>query len=406
MLSLHYTASQLLNWPVDQLLHKKTSTFLESALTVDPANWSLVKELIDKGRMQAAEVALCFAAAFCNNHPNALSDDYGDLFMQFAHLSQNFQLFGAKLLEFGKVATDVPCQVNILLHACLCGQNAEVCAGLLNGILDELIARREFGLINNVVTVFPEPALVSRYIEFLVRENCLADERLNESVGRVVMSCARRVKPFEPQQFLDLTFKYQMYRDHAELQMEFGTNLALKKDFPNATHHVLLALGYFLHEKCFSLAIECLRKLALLSLGPQIQAFKLKKHEAVQLIQISDFDFGFTLAIGFDLDDDENWAHALYTQVVGKNREEYLRSFVKFRPFTRALALNVVEKYKADKDFTDKRVASMKQLVTQIPNLIDRYQIAKDLHFYDIVDQMKAEMPIVSEWCEGAFFRK
>jgi spatacsin len=288
----------------------------------------------------------------------------------------------------------------------LCDQNAEVCAGLLNGILGELTSRRHFGLINSVVTVFPEPALVSGYIEFLVRENCLADERLNERVGRVVMSCARRVKPFEPQRFLDLTFKYQMYREHAELQMEFGTNLALKKDFANATRHVLLGLGYFLHEKCFSLAIECLRKLALLSLGSQIQAFKLKKQEAIQLIHISDFDFGFTLAVGFDLDDDEHWAQALYTQVVGKNREEYLRSFVRFRPFTRALALNVVEKYKADRDFTDKRVASMKQLVTQMPNLIDRYQIAKDLHFNDIVDKMKAEMPMVCEWCEGAFFRK
>jgi hypothetical protein len=197
-----------------------------------------------------------------------------------------------------------------------------------------------------------------------------------------------------------------MYRDHAELQMEFGTNLALKKDFPKATHHVLLGLGYFLHEKCFSLAIKCLRKLALLSLGPQIQAFSLKKQDAIQLIQISDFDFGFTLAIGFDLDYDENWAQALYNQVIGKNREEYMRSFVKFRPFTRALALNVVAKYQADRDFSDQRIANMKQLVTQIPNLIDRYQIAKDLHFTDIVDKMKAEMPIVCEWCEGAFFRK
>ena len=48
----------------------------------------------------------------------------------------------------------------------------------------------------------------------------------------------------------------------------------------------------------------------------------------------------------------------------------------------------------------------MKQFLHNIPNLVERYRIAKNLNFTDQIKAMKEINPVVCEWCERVLLNK
>jgi spatacsin len=409
----HYKASIALQLSVDKLLIRKTSEFLKSSLSTTPSRWQLVRDLIQDSQLSPTEIAFCLANSFwrlLGSRPGKDRlpiDDYDKQFTEFANLGGQPRLLGDQLLLlFEQKNTELAMQqqVGSVLHASLCCSDTERCAEILNGMVRQLVQKRAADLITQIVLIFPNPALLPKYIEYQIREMSPSFGELSEKVAKVVMSCARRVKPFEPEHFFELTLRFNLFREHAQLQVEAGVNAAAKGDFRAARQHYLLGLAYFLHEKCFSLAMDCLRKLALLSLpvAPTFPILKLTKEAVIQLVRTADFDFAMTLAIGYDMDDDVSWGESLYYQVVLNQRNEFLECFIRFRSLTRRLATTTADKYKAE-GINERRKKRMKRFVNYVPNLIDRYEIAKDLLFNDVIDKMKSDLPLLCEWCGGEF---
>lgn len=583
LISLHYKAAKLLNLPTTNLLHRKTSEFIESKLAVDTNNWDLIRELITTSKMSSSEVASCLGQAYANHvketlakgnttelSPTQLSpDDYDETFMQFTKLCENPTAVGEKLFDIAKKGSKVQVQtqpppvahprnpqqkpqqqqnqqqnqqnqqanqqanaseqqnneqpqqqpkelkkklfsklpaalnpllnknkedknanqedknkddkntnqddnnnnnnaggssntgqpgtgsspgnapgggaagqkkpmrprpkpkpkaevdpalllpvnvvVNLLLHASLCTADIDEIAELLDALLFELTNDSDKKLIIDIVSIFPDPALIPRFFQYLIAQERLDDlphQNLNEKVGRVIMNCARHHHPFEPQKYLELTLKYNLFRDHAELQMERGNKLLDdehdKMKLQDASRHFLLALAYFLHEKCYSLSMECLKKLSLISLQIEMSEppiLRLDKAQVQQFMNTKDFPFALTVAVAYDMDNEANWAEAIYNQSVLKQGDDFLTAFQYFRPITSTLCDGVVRKYKAA-NLVEGQQDRMKSFLTNIPNLVERYRIAKSLDFKDQIDNMKAHNPVVCEWCERVLMSK
>lgn len=227
------------------------------------------------------------------------------------------------------------------------------------------------------------------------------------------MNCARHHHPFEPQKYLELTLKYNLFRDHAELQMMHANRLLKEenddnKNLQEASHHFLMALAYFLHEKCYSLSMECLKKLSLISLQLQFNEpsiMNIDKQQVQQLMNTRDFPFALTVAVAYDMDNEANWSEVIFNQTVVKQGDDFLTDFQFFRPITSTLCDGVVRKYKAA-NLTDGMQDRMKAFLTNIPNLVERYRIAKSLDFKDMIDSMKEHNPVVCEWCERVLMSK
>jgi spatacsin len=242
--------------------------------------------------------------------------------------------------------------------------------------------------------------------------DALPHAQLGARVGRVIMNCARHADGFEPARYFELTLQYGLFRDHAELQMEAGVRLladeADKMKLQDSSRHLLLALAYFLHEKCYSLAMECLKKLSLISLQLEVadaRVLHLDKGTVGKLLRERDFPFALTVAVAYDMDTEANWADAIYAQSVAKKGDEFLTAFQYFRPITAELCKAVVQKFQAapvDEEQRDR----MKQFLNSIPNLVERYRIAKALNFADQIENMKEVYPVVCEWCERVLMAK
>jgi spatacsin len=174
----------------------------------------------------------------------------------------------------------------------------------------------------------------------------------------------------------------------------------------SASHHYLLALSYFLHEKCFSLALECLRKLSLISLqldvGPELPIMHLSRDEVLAFMRKREFQFALTVAVVYDLDTEETWADAIFEQVIIGDRQKFLEAFQLFKPISAGLTGFLVRRFEqhaasgAAQDITER----MKRFLSNIPNLIERYRIAQRLNFTEIVTSMREVNPVVCEWCE------
>ena len=306
--------------------------------------------------------------------------------------------------------------VNLLLHASLCTADIDEIAELLDALLLELTDDSDNKMIINIVSIFPDPSLIPRFFQYLIAQKKLNDlphQKLNEKVGRVIMNCARHHHPFEPQKYLELTLKYNLFRDHAELQMMHANRLLEEenddnKNLQEASHHFLMALAYFLHEKCYSLSMECLKKLSLISLQLQFNEpsiMNIDKQQVQQLMNTRDFPFALTVAVAYDMDNEANWSEVIFNQTVVKQGEDFLTDFQFFRPITSTLCDGVVRKYKAA-NLTDGMQDRMKAFLTNIPNLVERYRIAKSLDFKDMIDSMKEHNPVVCEWCERVLMSK
>jgi spatacsin len=323
-----------LGWPLAKLLNRTTTEYLESPLSATIAHWKLVEDVVLKGRMTNDEVASCLARFLYNwlvsRHSLGLlrADNFGEQFLEFARLSRDPKLLGDHLIRIFHEN-----RMSLILHAVLCHTNSDVCAGLLDSLMDPLVEAKDVGLIADVVSILPDPVLVQRYVEYLIRESKLDYLPRNEQIGWTIMSVARHVRPFDPQAYFDLTLRYKLYRDHAELQLEFATMNALRLDYPAARKHFLLTLSYFLHENCYSLSLECLKKFAVVSLpyNLKLPILGLDPPTVMQLIQTRDFHFALTMALYYDLDNDKTWADAIYNQVIRTNVDVFLKASVKVK---------------------------------------------------------------------------
>ena len=112
-----------------------------------------------------------------------------------------------------------------------------------------------------------------------------------------------------------------------------------------------------------------------------------------------DFPFSAVLSVAYDSDSDDAWGLALFSQFVSRGRDDFLKSFQLFKPVTRNLCASVAREYMREPQ-SDGARERMCQLIASIPNLIERYRLAKDLGFGDIVESMKSTYPVVCEWCE------
>ena len=427
LISLHFKACKLLDFDLKDLLRHRTTDFLKSQLPMSMDNWDLVRQLISTGKVPVAEVADCLTESFSNcvtgesivTLSNPLSiDDFGDNFLNFAKLCENPAAVGERLFAKAKQLKNeqsLPVLINLLLHSSLCTSDVDECAEMLDSLLDSLTSEKQLDLIINIVSIFPDPALLPRFFQHLISQNkldSLPHSKLSAKVGRVIMNCARHVQPFEPKQYFDLTLKYNLYRDHAELQMECGTRLLSgtpsRDTLQEASKHFLLALAYFLHEKCYSLSMECLKKLSLISLQYEVSdppVLHLEQDRVLRLMCTKDFPFALTVAVAYDMDTETNWAQAIFEQSIEKKGEDFLRSFQFFRPITSNLCNGVVKLFRekvADENMKER----MKHFLLNIENLVERYRIAKELEFQDQVNSMKEFNPVVCEWCEKALMNQ
>jgi spatacsin len=419
LISLHYKAAIILGLPTENLLHRKTADFVASPLSLTIEHWPLVRNLIRVAKMAPGDVARCLTDAYLAHvlapREGLLSpDEYGEQFGEFTRLCENPNLVGDRLFEVARAKlADLPLSVavNILLHSALASSDIDDCAELLDSMLDVLTPE----LIVAIVSVFPDPALLPRFFQYLIAQqklDSLPQAPLNEKLGRVIMNCARQVMPFEPQRYYELALRYKLFREYAELQMESGARIlenAPDTDrLQEASRCFLLALAYFLHEKCYSLSMECLKKLSLISLQLEIgnpSILKLEHQQVLQLMRERDFPFVLTLAVSYDLDTEAHWADAIYAQSIAKKGEDFLAAYQYFRPITAELCKAVVNRFKSGSQDPDQR-DRMKQFLSSIPNLVERYRIAKSLSFDDQIESMKETYPVVCEWCERVLMSK
>lgn len=435
LIALHYEAAMVMGYPTTGIITKKTVDFIRSPLSLMKDQWPLVKELIMIGKVSNVDTAQALVDSFVNavigktpiSGSNYLQiDDYGPTFIQFAQLCNSTTFVGERLFAAAKVLleekgkTSLSSIVTIILHASFCTSDIDECAELLDSLLVQLIAENNLNVITKVVSVFGDPALLPRYFQYLITQNkldSLPHDQLSNNVGRVIMNCARRLPSFKPESYLQLTMNYKLYREHAELQMECGNRILQKNsDKPQiqeASQHYLLALAYFLHEKCYSLAMECLKKLSLISLQLEVShpsVMHLTKDQVTEFMSTKEFPFALTVAIAYDCDTEENWSKALFDQSILKNCPDFLTSYQYFRPITATLCDGVVSRFKEEKKKLmeqdvkpaelNKMEERIKQFLLTIPNLVDRYRVAKELQFQDQIDTMKEVSPVVCEWCE------
>ncbi|EAX91368.1 hypothetical protein TVAG_311190 [Trichomonas vaginalis G3] len=424
LISLHFKACRRLGWPTNDLLKRKTTDFIESELSVTIQQWPIVRNLISFSKLTDEETANSLSKSFTNHVIDQLSShpkqtqgllnvkDFSDKFEEFTKLCQNPSSVGDHLFQRAKElqgSQPISVIVNLLLHSSMCTSDIDECAEMLDHILDKLVEEKQLSLIINIVTIFKDPALLPRYFQHLIAQeklDALPHSTLSKKVGRVIMNCARHVQPFEPQKYFDLTLNYMLYRDHAELRMECGLRLLRgspdKNKLQEASSHFLLALAYFLHEKCYSLSMECLKKLSLISLQlevPDMNVLHLDESQVLHLMKTKDFPFALTTAVAYDMDTEVNWAEAIFTQSVQNKGEEFLTAFQYFRPLTSNLCSQVVKMYK-ESNSDEEMNKRMKSFLKNIPNLVERYRIAKELQFQDQLDNMKEQNPVVCEWCE------
>ncbi|OHS97504.1 hypothetical protein TRFO_36296 [Tritrichomonas foetus] len=451
LVALHYRAANIIGLKIDHnFMTIQTVEFLKTKLPLMKNQLNLVRELIKVGRITETETAQYLVESFkthlllnstINSNENQSSknsedllniDDYGDDFIEFVSLCEKPHLVGENLLNLAKNnhqntsknESNKVCQSELsisaltstVLHASLCTNDVDSCAEKLDSYLDKLIHEKQHDLIIRVVSIFPDPSIIPRYFQYLIKQQKLDDlphEKLSSKVGKVIINCARHVNPFEPEKYFDLTLNYQLFREHAELQMESGHRLLVgnpdKQTLQESSRHYLLALAYFLHEKCYSLSMECLKKLSLISLQLEVSdplVLHLNADEVRELMRTKEFPLTLTLAVSYDMDNEESWSDSLFAQIIKKQGDEYLTAFQYFRPITTNLCNGIVKRYKdlcaqgqADENMKER----MQHFLLNIPNLVERYRIAKELDFQDQIDNMKEVNPVVCEWCEKVF---
>jgi spatacsin len=150
--------------------------------------------------------------------------------------------------------------------------------------------------------------------------------------------------------------------------------------------------------------MECLKKLSLISLQLEVTdppVLHLQRDDVTALMGKRDFPFALTLAVAYDMDGDQDWARALFAQAIEKPGEDFVQAFQLFRSISTALCAEVVRLYK-ERSGAEGMKDRMVKFLMAVPNLVDRYKIAKELAFTEEIDSMREVNPMVCEWCEKA----
>jgi spatacsin len=348
VLCVHHEAAVCLGVPTTFLCRRTTTEFLESSLAVTAEHWPLVRRLIAASRLPMVDIAYCLGNSFLQHISTApVCNDYGDKFAEFARLVDSPRLLGDRLLSLAGTKQPPRVAVNLLLHASLCCADLDECADALDNILDRL----DSNLIVDVASVFPEPSLVPRFFQFTIENGLLGSIKLSRAKAKVVLNCARHGDRFEPEAFCGLASEFRLDRDYAELQMLSAMKLVGDKTrLAEAKKHLMLALSHFLLEKCYSLAMDCLKRLALISLqsdAPEIDLMSLDKSQVLKLMSERDFPFALTVAVAYNMDVEANWADAIYAHSIADSGEDFLAAFQYFRPITSNLCEGIVRRYRA-----------------------------------------------------------
>ena len=419
LISLHFKAAKLLGLNVRDLASYKTTDLLGSQLVMSKENWDLVRNLISAANVRISDVADCLVDAFtkCATGEATVTlgsplsvDDMSDDFRSFVKLCGSPTAVGDRLLAKAqqlKAQQPLSVIVNLVLHASFFTTDIDRCAQFLDSLFDSVSSDDD--QVIHIFSTFPEPALLPRYFHHIFSNNKLdliPKDKIDTNLGQIILSCAHRTTSFDPQPYLEFTLSKDLFREHAMLQMECGTQLLAgtpdAAKLQEASKHLLLALAYFLHEKSYSLALESLKKLSLISLQQEHsdqQLLHLTQSEVLSLICTKEFPVALTLAVAYDADTEVTWAQAIFEQSIKKKGDEYLQAFQCFRPVTMTLCGEVMKLFRSTTP-DDATTSRMKQFLKSIPNLVERYRIAKQLEFYDQIQEMNKSDPTVCEWCE------
>ena len=274
---LIYQSATKLKWDTVGLLSKRVVDILRSELPLDPDNWELVKEMIITSKISIEDSTTAIVDSFIEHSPNALTEDFGENFIEFTKLSGDSQMFSnilfAKTREM-KESESLSSIIGNYLHSSLCASNVDGCSEVLNGYYDALSQSGSTDQILKIITIFPKPELMLRYIQYILTHDkldLLLETKVTKDICHVIVSCCRHIKSnIDLHKLLSLTLDFRLYRDYGELQLECGdmllTGTPSASDIQEASKHYLLALSYFLHEKCYSLSMRILKKLSLISL--------------------------------------------------------------------------------------------------------------------------------------------
>jgi hypothetical protein len=383
----------------------KLGDFLCSPIVLQQEHWPLVTSVISVFGEPSSQVAGHLVNMFVDYVTGKLVltignplpiDDYGPAFAKFSGFCGSPIAFGQALLERAKqmkADVSVHVSVNLVLHASLSLFAYHECAELLNELLDE----QQVELMSLVLKVFPHPALLPRFVDVLSRRRVLP------ALGRIILNCARQRPGFDPNDWLAFAIDNSLVREQAELELLCGLRLLGRGELESASRRYLLALSLFLHEKCYSLAMECLTKLSLIGLQLETDrpVLQLSRQEAMEIICEREFKVALTIAVAYRLDDDEHWAEAIYEQVVRKGSDAFLEEFLLFRPISESLCRTLVKLF-LDKKRDAAVVARMKKFLFAIPNLVERYRLAQQLQFTDFVNEMRERNAVACEWSDLA----
>jgi spatacsin len=116
-------------------------------------------------------------------------------------------------------------------------------------------------------------------------------------------------------------------------------------------------------------------------------------------MKTSDFECAAVAAERHGIDDDQSWAAALYERVILDGKKEFATEFKIYRGLPGSIADGVVRLYQEGRPDQTQR-SRMADFLKEVPNLLDRFRLAKRLNFTAIVDALKEESPIVCEWGE------
>jgi spatacsin len=77
--------------------------------------------------------------------------------------------------------------------------------------------------------------------------------------------------------------------------------------------------------------------------------------------------------------------------------DEFVKAFKRYRELSREIAEEVVRKYQEGRIDQEKR-RRITGFVMEVPNLLDRFRLAKKLGLTTIIQAIEKDSPIVCEW--------
>jgi hypothetical protein len=131
---------------------------------------------------------------------------------------------------------------------------------------------------------------------------------------------------------------------------------------------------------------------------PEVRFINLTAAEASKLMTTRpSFDEALTIARAYDINRLSEWIAPVYQQTVVGGNFVYLQELLQNIPYDPTLYQELVKKFKADPQRSG-HTASMKKLLGTIEDRFLRYDMARELGFNDIFQQLNTSAPEVASW--------